>query len=124
MSANNMPEAEVDIDADLVRALLRDQQPALAELPCEEVGFGWDNVIFRLGDELCVRLPRREVVAKYIVTQMDELLVDDAQLLPQDAQAVADFGQATLDQRPVHQPDHRDGRVPRGGGPGGVRIPA
>ena len=63
MSVHNMPEAEVDVDADLVRELLREQHPDLAPLPCAEVAFGWDNVIFRLGDELCVHLPRRQIVA-------------------------------------------------------------
>lgn len=61
-----MPAAEVDIDADLVRALLRDQHPDLADLELREVAFGWDNVVFRLGDDLAVRIPRRHLAATLI----------------------------------------------------------
>ena len=55
----NMPAAEVDVDVDLVRRLLTSQHPDLAELPIELVTNGWDNVMFRLGDDLAVRVPRR-----------------------------------------------------------------
>lgn len=61
------PEAEVEIDADLVRALLGQQHPQLAALPLEPVDAGWDNAMFRLGESLCVRLPRRELAARLIV---------------------------------------------------------
>jgi aminoglycoside phosphotransferase (APT) family kinase protein len=53
------PAAEVDIDEPLIRALLREQHPDLAHLPCVPVDAGWDNVMVRLGDSLCLRLPRR-----------------------------------------------------------------
>lgn len=69
MTANNMPAAELDIDDGLVRALLRDQHPDLADLPLRQVAFGWDNVVFRLGGELAVRIPRREVAAPLIETE-------------------------------------------------------
>ena len=55
----NMPAAEVDVDVDLVRRLLTSQHPDLAELPIELITNGWDNVMFRLGDDLAVRVPRR-----------------------------------------------------------------
>ena len=61
--ADNSPAAEVEIDDALVRSLLRDQFPDLADLDVVEVASGWDNVIYRLGDELTVRLPRRAVAA-------------------------------------------------------------
>ncbi|WIB77433.1 aminoglycoside phosphotransferase family protein [Curtobacterium sp. MCPF17_002] len=60
------PAAEVDVDVPLVRALLRDQHPDLADLPLEVVANGWDNVIVRLGDLLAVRLPRRAAAAALI----------------------------------------------------------
>jgi aminoglycoside phosphotransferase (APT) family kinase protein len=60
------PEAEIDVDADLVRALLADQHPDLADLPLEVVANGWDNVVVRLGDLLAVRLPRRAAAARLI----------------------------------------------------------
>lgn len=62
----NQPEAEVDIDAELVRGLLRDQHPDLADLVLREANFGWDNVVFRLGDDLAVRVPRRQLAASLI----------------------------------------------------------
>jgi aminoglycoside phosphotransferase (APT) family kinase protein len=50
---------EVDIDADLVRRLVTEQFPQLSDLPLIEVkSTGTVNAIYRLGDELCVRLPR------------------------------------------------------------------
>jgi aminoglycoside phosphotransferase (APT) family kinase protein len=47
-------------EKDLVRALLRDQHPALADLEIRDVNGGWDNQLWRLGEELAVRLPRTE----------------------------------------------------------------
>lgn len=58
-----MPQAEVDITVDLVRALLTDQHPDLADLSIIPLANGWDNAIFRLGEELTVRLPRRAMAA-------------------------------------------------------------
>ncbi|WP_158372022.1 phosphotransferase [Cellulosimicrobium cellulans] len=57
------PPAEVDLTTDLVRALLQDQHPDLAALPLRLAAHGWDNATFRLGDDLAVRLPRREAAA-------------------------------------------------------------
>jgi aminoglycoside phosphotransferase (APT) family kinase protein len=45
------------IDEHLVRALLRDQHPDLAELELRPGPQGWDNEMWRLGDTLAVRLP-------------------------------------------------------------------
>ncbi len=56
----------MDIDEPLVRALLREQHPDLADLPLEPAGFGWDNAILRLGDELAVRLPRRALAVPLV----------------------------------------------------------
>ena len=52
--------SEFRYDTDLVRALLRDQHPDLADLELRDVDGGWDNQMWRLGDELAVRLPRTE----------------------------------------------------------------
>lgn len=59
MPADDMPAAEVDVTATLVHSLLVEQCPDLASLELELVANGWDNAIFRLGDEFTVRLPRR-----------------------------------------------------------------
>lgn len=47
-----------DIDEGLVRSLLQEQHPDLAELDLRRVPGGWDNQLWRLGDELAVRMPR------------------------------------------------------------------
>jgi aminoglycoside phosphotransferase (APT) family kinase protein len=52
---------EVDTDADLVGRLLAAQFPQWAGLPVRRVeSTGTDNAMFRIGTELCVRLPRIE----------------------------------------------------------------
>lgn len=61
-----MPPAEVAIDRDMVRALLREQHHDLASAPIVEAGEGWDNKQFRLGDDYVVRLPRRALAAPLI----------------------------------------------------------
>jgi len=58
------PAAEIDITESLVRALLRSQHADLADEPLEVLANGWDNVIVRLGEELLVRLPRRELASQ------------------------------------------------------------
>jgi aminoglycoside phosphotransferase (APT) family kinase protein/RimJ/RimL family protein N-acetyltransferase len=50
---------EVETDADLVRRLLREQHPQWADRWIERVpSAGTDNAMYRLGDDLAVRLPR------------------------------------------------------------------
>ncbi|QKZ15997.1 aminoglycoside phosphotransferase family protein [Streptomyces chartreusis] len=51
---------QIEIAADLVRHLLRDQHPDLAELPLRQVDGGWGNQMWRLGDELAVRIQRMD----------------------------------------------------------------
>mgnify|MGYP002399812845 CR=1 FL=1 len=49
---------EVETNVDLVRTLVSEQFPQWAKLRVEPVdSFGTDHDIYRLGDELCVRLP-------------------------------------------------------------------
>jgi aminoglycoside phosphotransferase (APT) family kinase protein len=50
--------AETEITAGLIRDLLRDQHPDLADRPIAFGARGWDNQLWRLGDDLAVRLPR------------------------------------------------------------------
>jgi aminoglycoside phosphotransferase (APT) family kinase protein len=63
------PPAEVDVTPELVRALLREQHPDLADLPLHTVTSGWDNVTVRLGDGLAVRVPRRASAAALVVNE-------------------------------------------------------
>ena len=57
------PDAEVELDEALVRHLLREQHPDLAGRPLLYVDAGFDNSLWRLGDDLLVRLPRRLIAA-------------------------------------------------------------
>ncbi|MEU3163046.1 aminoglycoside phosphotransferase family protein [Streptosporangium sp. NPDC006930] len=52
-----MTHTEIEITAELVRDLLRDQHPDLADHPVRLGARGWDNQLWRLGDDLAVRLP-------------------------------------------------------------------
>lgn len=61
-----MPRAEVDVDDDLVARLLVEQHPDLAGLPLALAANGWDNAVYHLGDDLAVRLPRRELAAELV----------------------------------------------------------
>lgn len=59
MSPGRMHADEVHVDAAVVRRLLAAQFPRWSALPIEPVASaGTNNAIYRLGDELAVRLPR------------------------------------------------------------------
>jgi aminoglycoside phosphotransferase (APT) family kinase protein len=59
MSAGKMHADELDIDVALARRLLAAQFPRWADLPIAPVASaGTDNALFRLGDDMVVRLPR------------------------------------------------------------------
>jgi len=64
--SSGTPAAEFTIDEAFVSRLLADQHPDLAHLPLRVVDTGWDNAMFRLGDDLAVRLPRRAAAAALI----------------------------------------------------------
>ena len=66
------PPAEIDIDAALIEKLLHDQFPAIAG-KVRIVASGWDNVIARVGDDLCVRMPRRALSAALVQHEADWL---------------------------------------------------
>jgi aminoglycoside phosphotransferase (APT) family kinase protein len=56
----------MDVSARLVRRLVAAQFPRWAGRPLAPAGSaGWDNVIYRLGDDLAVRLPRRALGAAH-----------------------------------------------------------
>lgn len=63
------PSAEIEIDVAMVQGLLRSQCPHFSHLPIYPVNAGWDNQLFRLGDALSVRLPRRQAAATLIETE-------------------------------------------------------
>ena len=61
-----IPAAEVEVDEGIVLRLLQEQHPDLAHLPITYFKNGWDNFLFRLGEELTVRIPRRQLGADLI----------------------------------------------------------
>jgi aminoglycoside phosphotransferase (APT) family kinase protein len=59
VATHKMHDDEIEISAELVRRLLAEQFPRWANLSIVRVtSAGTDNAMFRLGDELLVRLPR------------------------------------------------------------------
>ncbi|GAA2483815.1 aminoglycoside phosphotransferase family protein [Streptomyces longisporus] len=55
-----MTDTEIEITEDLVRDLLQEQHPDLAGLAIREVAGGWGNQMWRLGDDLAVRMQRMD----------------------------------------------------------------
>ena len=55
-----MTAPEPEITAELVRDVLQEQHPDLAGLTIREVEGGWGNQMWRLGDELVVRMQRMD----------------------------------------------------------------
>jgi aminoglycoside phosphotransferase (APT) family kinase protein len=64
------PAAEVDVTPTLVHGLLCRQHPDLAALPLRHVASGWDNEVFRVGNELAVRVPRRALAAPLLENEL------------------------------------------------------
>jgi len=61
MATGKMHADEIHTDVSLVGRLLATQFPQWARLPIEPVpSAGTDNALYRLGDDMVVRLPRRE----------------------------------------------------------------
>lgn len=69
------PEAELEITEALVQQLLEAQHPDLSMLSLALLDSGWDNVLFRLGSDYVVRVPRREIAAQLIRSEQDWLPV-------------------------------------------------
>lgn len=65
-----MPPADVDITTGLVARLLSEQHPDLVDLEIKWLANGWDNVLFRLGSDLAVRLPRRVMAAPLVANEL------------------------------------------------------
>ncbi|MGZ0151921.1 aminoglycoside phosphotransferase family protein [Kribbella sp. WER1] len=63
------------MDEDLLRTLLKEQHPDLADLELKEVEGGWGNQMWRLGEDLAVRVPRHD--------QNPDLLVHEHRWLPE-----------------------------------------
>ncbi len=90
------PDAEFHVDEALVRHLLEDQHTDLAQLPLRFVDSGWDNVTYRLGDDLAVRVPRRTIADTLIANEQD-WLPKLAQRLPLPVPTPLRLGKPTSD---------------------------
>ncbi|MET8287933.1 aminoglycoside phosphotransferase family protein [Streptomyces sp. NPDC051643] len=77
-----MTRTEIEITAELVRDLLRDQHPDLAARPVRLGARGWDNQLWRLGDDLAVRLPWATLSADALLRKEHAWLPDLAPRLP------------------------------------------
>lgn len=79
MSSNNL-----DINADLVRRLIKKQFPQWADLSVRPVEKGgYDNFTFHLGDQMSVRLPRGEGYAEQVEKEAKWLpILGDQLMLP------------------------------------------
>lgn len=63
------PRAHESISPATVRALIADQHPDLASLELGERFDGWDMAMYRLGDDLAVRLPRVEAAVASLLAE-------------------------------------------------------
>jgi aminoglycoside phosphotransferase (APT) family kinase protein len=90
-----MPTADVEVSLDLVHRLLLDQHPDLAGRPLAVIANGWDNVMCGLGDDLVVRVPRRELAAQLIRHEL-RWLPDLAPRLPLPIPAPVRAGRPAL----------------------------
>lgn len=64
------PPADLDdLDADTLRAALADVDPTLAARPLRRVAHGWDNDMWRLGDDLAVRVARRRAALELLTNE-------------------------------------------------------
>ncbi|HET8930227.1 MAG TPA: phosphotransferase [Acidimicrobiales bacterium] len=88
----------MDVTEALVRDLLDDQHPDLAGLSVRRADRGWDNAVFRLGDDLALRIPQR--IAGAI------LIEHEREWLPTILDGVPDFGAGGLDASPHLRDGH------------------
>lgn len=72
------PAAEVRIDEELVRRLVKAQAgtiPGAAAMVLTRTASGWDSEVWRLGEALAVRLPRRALAAPLVLHEHRSLAV-------------------------------------------------
>jgi aminoglycoside phosphotransferase (APT) family kinase protein len=75
--------AERDLDLTQAGDLIAARWPELAGLPVSPLAAGWDNWVFRVGDEFVFRFPRREVAVGLLLTETRVLpVIAPAMTLP------------------------------------------
>lgn len=69
-----MHKDDLPIDEAMIRRLLSEQAPQWADLSlCRLSSSGTDNALFRLGDSLILRIPRRESAVALVTKELDWL---------------------------------------------------
>ncbi len=96
MPSFGTPIAEIEINESLIRHLLEEQHPDLAYLPMQPADTGWDNAMFRLGDQLAVRMPRRKIAVP-LLHHEQTWLPQLAERLPIPVPTICRVGQPTAD---------------------------
>lgn len=92
-----MPPADIHVDEAVVRTLLDGQCPDLADRALRHEADGFDKSIWRLGDDLAVRLPRRRSAVEFLeneITWLPRLAADLPLAIPVPVRvgaATADF---------------------------------
>lgn len=61
------PPAEVRLDAGMARRLLEEQHPRYLTTEPRLVDEGWDNFVFRVGDDYALKAPRREAAVALLL---------------------------------------------------------
>jgi aminoglycoside phosphotransferase (APT) family kinase protein len=89
------PSAQTALSVALVSRLVASQFPDLAHLPIRFVAEGWDNAMYRVGNDLCARLPRRKI-AEDLIKVEQEWLGRIAPLLPVPIPAFVRLGKPDL----------------------------
>jgi len=56
-----MPPADFEVNETIIRQLLKEQISEFRPLELKPLGLGWDNVMYKLGDDKIIRLPRTKV---------------------------------------------------------------
>lgn len=74
MTNANPWDADWEVSEPLIRTLILRQFPQLSSMPIKLIGCGWDNMVFRVGDDFVFRFPRRNVAV--------ELIKKEGMLLP------------------------------------------
>jgi aminoglycoside phosphotransferase (APT) family kinase protein len=89
------PKAQTDLSVELIEALIASQFPDLAHLSVTFVAEGWDNAMYRVGETLCARIPRRKV-AEDLIKLEQKWLTKLAPTLPIAIPAVVHIGKPAL----------------------------
>ncbi|HVB51218.1 MAG TPA: phosphotransferase [Acidimicrobiales bacterium] len=69
----NIPEPDFRFNSNLVSRLIDDQYPILRERDPEHVGAGYDVEVWRISDDLVVRLPRRTSAFTFVEREIKHL---------------------------------------------------